>query len=434
MKRPSVGDLYGALLLTIVGLMVVHAPITVLLSSTWPEYELLFKSWKELLLGAAFGMMLVIVTRRKLWPRLVREWPLRLSVAYGALHLIMVPIFWQGATSTAAGLVIDLRHVVLFSLVYIWVKIWPAQLTRLQRIVLVGAGIVVGFAGLQLLLPHDSLKYLGYGPETIMPYMTVDQNYEYVRYNSTLRGPNPMGAYAASVALVVLAVMTGSRQLRRKWWLYALGGLAVVAVYVSYARSAALTLAIGALVIILVRYATHLRPWHGGVFVVMLLAAVVSFSAVRQSDFVSNVILHESAESQTTIKSNDEHLASLHDGTGRLLRQPFGAGVGSTGSPSLLGENPLIIENEYLYVAHEVGWLGLALFVALYGVVLRGLWRLRRDDWALGVFASGLGLAVAGLFLPVWADDTVALIWWAIAGGVLAGACYPRHTPKKEVL
>jgi len=40
---------------------------------------------------------------------------------------------------------------------------------------------------------------------------------------------------------------------------------------------------------------------------------------------------------------------------------------------------------------------------------------------ALGVFASGIGLALVGFFLPVWADDTVSIIWWGLAAVVVGG-------------
>ena len=53
-------------------------------------------------------------------------------------------------------------------------------------------------------------------------------------------------------------------------------------------------------------------------------------------------------------------------------------------------------------------------------VVLKRLWQRRRDWLALSVLASGIGIAVASLFLPVWADDTVSIVWWGLAGVALA--------------
>jgi hypothetical protein len=75
----------------------------------------------------------------------------------------------------------------------------------------------------------------------------------------------------------------------------------------------------------------------------------------------------------------------------------------------------VIIENQYLFIAHEAGWLGLLLFMAIFGLVMVRLWHVRADWLVLGIFASGIGLALIGLLLPVWVDDTVAIIWWALA-------------------
>jgi hypothetical protein len=48
------------------------------------------------------------------------------------------------------------------------------------------------------------------------------------------------------------------------------------------------------------------------------------------------------------------------------------------------------------------------------------LWRKRSDWLALGVFAGGISLAIIGLLLPVWVDDTVSIIWWGMAAIALA--------------
>ena len=103
-----------------------------------------------------------------------------------------------------------------------------------------------------------------------------------------------------------------------------------------------------------------------------------------------------------------------------MLAQPLGGGIGSTGSASLFTDEPFIIENQYLFIAHETGWMGLALFIAITYLVLSILWRQRKDWFALGVFASGLGLALIGLIQPVWVDETVAIVWWGLAAIALA--------------
>jgi hypothetical protein len=48
-------------------------------------------------------------------------------------------------------------------------------------------------------------------------------------------------------------------------------------------------------------------------------------------------------------------------------------------------------------------------------LVLSKLWRGRSDWFVLGVFSSGVGLALIGLIQPVWVDETVAIVWWGLA-------------------
>jgi hypothetical protein len=154
-----------------------------------------------------------------------------------------------------------------------------------------------------------------------------------------------------------------------------------------------------------------------------VLVALGGYLALNQnSAFVSNVILHENPAGGSEYTSNDGHVDSLQDGVSRLVRQPVGAGIGSTGSASLFGDKPFIMENSYLFVAHEVGWLGLILFVAIFVTVMVRLWKGRTSYVALGVFASGAGIAAMVILLPIWADDTVSLIWWGLAAVALAGA------------
>jgi hypothetical protein len=154
----------------------------------------------------------------------------------------------------------------------------------------------------------------------------------------------------------------------------------------------------------------------------VILAGLGGYLALNHdSDFVSNVILHENPEGGSEFTSNDGHVASLQDGVRRFVEQPLGAGLGSSGSASLLGDEPHIIENSYFFVSHEAGWLGLALFVAIFVIVMLRLWKGRTSYVALGVFASGVGIAAIALLLPIWADDTVSLIWWGLAAVALAG-------------
>lgn len=433
MKASKLEKLFVALLLVVFGGIVVHAPLSVGLGTLWPDFSLGVKVWKELILVTCIPLALVIVTRRKLWGELLGDWLFRIILAYAGLHFLLVPVFYQGEASTAAGIAIDLRYVLFFTLAYTAVRILPGYRRWFVRVGVAGAFVVVGFAALQLFLPPDILAHIGYGKDTIQPYLTVDKNPNFIRENSTLRGPNPLGAYAGIVLATLTAVWVRKRgwlDIRYHKLVYAvLAMCASVALWVSYSRSALVAGIFGVLLVFVLAYARKLpaRAWIGSA--VVALAIVGGLAMARNSYFVSNVLLHENPNGGSAISSNDDHVESLTSGWAQFLQHPLGEGIGSTGSASLFSGAHDVVENQYLFVAHEAGWLGLGLFLVIFLLILFRLWK-RRQDWlSLGVFASGIALAGIGLLLPVWADDTVSIVWWGIAAVALGGK-HARHTAK----
>lgn len=440
MKKLSIVDgAFVGLLLIVFGGVVLHAPLTVWLSTIFVDAggagldsSLIIKSWKEILLGLALLLCVVILTTKKEWS-VVRTKPMYFIAGFALLNLALVPVFYTGIEATIAGLFINLRFLLFFALVYVAVCLYPGAYRLFMRVFIGGAALVVGFAIMQItVLPNDFLSHIGYGEQTIAPYLTVDNNENYVRINSTLRGPNPLGLYATIVlaaCLTLLLPLLPLRPLRhpqflKKYEMWLIAGLGVgagAALLASYSRSAALAALAAIGIIVLVVYGRRISRvvWFG--FAVLALILGGSLVALRDTELVSQVILHEDPNEGNNVNSNDGHVDSLAEGTERMLRQPLGGGVGSTGSASLLTEDPIIIENQYLFIAHEVGWPGLALFLTVNYLVLAEAWRRRKQHWlALAVFASGVGIAIAGLFLPVWVDDTVSIIWWGLAGVVLA--------------
>ena len=416
--------LFVGILLVIFGGIVLHAPLSVGFGTLFPSFELLIKSWKEILMLLAGLLLLVILYRRKQW-RLLGSKLILLVALYAALHLVLLLVLPQGANAAIAGLFIDLRYLLFFVLVYMAVMLYPQLRRPFVVTFFVGAFIVAAFALLQVfVLPPDILKYIGYDTSTIVPYLTVDQNPDYIRINSTLRGPNPLGAYAGIVLALLFAFWLRMKNFKAGRWTLAISVIVLgsfVALWASYSRSALVAAFIALGVVALATAGQRLpRKWWI-IISVIIFAAVGGLIATRDSDFVSNVLLHENATTGAAVNSNDGHVESLRDGVSRMLHQPLGGGIGSTGSASFYGDKPLIIENQFLFIAHEVGWIGVVIFIYITFLVLRGLWQ-RREDWlALGVFASGIGLVLVGLLLPVWVDDTVAIIWWGLAAVALAG-------------
>lgn len=424
------------LLLVILAFIVVHAPLTVVIGTKLPALADIVKSWKEWLLLLALVGVIVETTRHKKWKLFTNDIVCWLALGYAALHI--GALAWTHTTLPAvvAGLAVDLRYVLYFVLVYMFLKLYPVYSQSFGKIAFIGAGIVLGFAALQLVLPHDVLKYLGYSYDTIAPYLTVDKNPDYIRINSTLRGPNPLGAYAV-VALAGVAAYAARQHIRwnkgkERFAVAGVGIAALLALWNSYSRSALVAGVVAVLLVFAVRYARQLgkRAWYTLAVGTLVLAALGL--AVRDTSFVHNVILHDNPTTGAAVDSNTGHLASVQHGVERMLNEPMGVGVGTTGSASLLGQYPTIIENQYLMIAHEVGWAGLAIFLALFVVVMRRLWAQRSTWYGLAVWASGVGLALIGMLLPVWADDTIGIVWWGLAAMVLAKGGVRGATTNKK--
>jgi hypothetical protein len=422
------------ILLLIVGGVVVHAPLTVWLGSLWPDYAPYIKAWKELLMGVALVLLIVLAARRKKVNELLDDRLMQLPLVYAGLHFVLLALNHKNWGAVGAGLLIDLRYVLFFVLVYGTIKLAPQYRRVFLWVIAGGAAVVMTFAVLQMfVLPKDILTHIGYSKDTIAPYLTVDENPAYIRINSTLRGPNPLGAYAVIVISLLAAVALKWRVNGRGWVLAGLAALAAgLTLGASYSRSSVVGALAALLVVVVLALSVKARKRLGVVVGILTVLLIAGFVALQDTPVISNLVLHDNPTTGAAIDSNAGHVTSIVDGVVMTTHLPFGAGIGSTGSASLNTSDPIIIENQYLLIAHETGWLGLALFAGLYIVVMRRLWLRRTSVLALGTFGAGIGLAVIGLLLPVWADDTVSIVWWGLAALAAGGEFEHRKTRTKH--
>ncbi len=420
------------LLLVVAALIVVHAPLTVWSSVQWPEYANYIKAWKELLMGAGLVLFITAAVRRNMVGTLLADRIMQLSIVYAGLHFVLVAVFQNGLAEAGAGLLIDLRYILYFVLVYGTARMIPEFRRPFIYVSVGGAAVVVLFALLQLfVLPKDFLSNIGYSKNTIAPYLTVDENPAYVRINSTLRGPNPLGAYAVIIISLLTAAVIKWKSGTRGYIVAAVVAIATGLILgASYSRSAVIGAVVAVVTVATVAVSSRVRKRLVITVVVAAAVAIATIAVLRDNPYISSVVLHNSPTTGASIDSNEGHADSLVHGLSWVGQLPFGAGIGSTGSASLSGDRPFIVENQYLFIAHETGWLGLALFVWLFIEIMRRLWMHRRSVLALGVFGSGVGLAVIGLLLPVWVDDTVSIVWWGLAA-VSVGGSY-QHARKNK--
>ncbi|MDO8335899.1 MAG: O-antigen ligase family protein [Candidatus Saccharibacteria bacterium] len=411
----------ASVLLLVFGLVVFHAPLSVFFSQFLPES--IIKAWKEILLILVVPLVVFLLQRADLLKKLSRDLLLQVIAAYILLHILLVLLIDTNQYQKLAGLAIDLRYIVFFVLVYAIIILAPSLRALFLKVGAVAAGLSLSFAALQAtVLPHDILKYLGYSKDTIEPYLTVDKNNDYIRINGTFRGPNPLGAYAVIFLSLVLSFFLKRKQtfMKHKWQTALFVLFALLALWASYSRSALLALGVSIVVILSLVFVKNikLRYW----FVLLIIAATLAASAIsmRDSSFIQNVVLHNNPNGGSSVDSNDGHITSLENGVEQVILHPYGSGIGSAGSASLKSDYPNIVENQYLFIAHETGWLGLGLFIVICEIILWRLYQTRRDWLSLGVFASGIGLLVIGLLLPVLADDSISLIWFGLAAVALA--------------
>lgn len=434
MQRHIERLIIGLLVVIVVGLAL-HTPLTVFIGSQLPAVATSIKAWKEILMVVVALLLIVYVWRRSLFAELLRDRLLLLIGAIALLHLVLVAWFDNSYVSELSGLVIDLRNYLLLAELYVVGRYITGARRTLLKAFGIGALIVIGFGLLQAtVLPKDILSHIGYSKETIQPYLTVDLNDDYIRINSTLRGPNPVGAFVVLVLSLVVAWAARHKQLLKhaqiQAGIVAFACSSLIVLWASHSRSAwlgAVAAGMAFLVAVLPRRVAVVSVTSGLVGMALLIGGLFM---VRDHPVVANVFFHTNHEGGSEHKSDDGHLESLQHGVEAAASAPVGAGVGSTGSASLASDKPVIIENQYLFMAHESGWLGVFLQIVLLVWVMIGLWQ-RRADWlSLGIGMAGAGLIIVGMLLPVWADDLVGLYWWGIAGLALGSSATIRTNVK----
>lgn len=431
MKSRLVERALVGILLIIFGGIVIHAPLSVGLGTIWPAQDLIIKAWKELLMGVALVLFIIEAVRHSKVNQFLSDRLMQLALVYAGLHLVMIGLFSNNLDAVGAGLLIDLRYILYFVLVYGTLRLFPSYRRLFITVFIGGAVVVLGFSLLQLfVLPTDILASIGYSKATIAPYLTVDENPLYIRINSTLRGPNPLGAYMVIVASILMALAFRWKLGKKGWWLTGSAAIAAgLALGASHSRSSFIAMVAAIATVIVIASPAKIRKLFLVGVSVSALIILVGLFALRNVPIVANLVFHDNPTTGAHIDSNTGHLNSLVDGTDRMLRQPFGAGIGSTGSASLLGDQPMIIENQYLLIAHEVGWIGLIIFIWLFVLIMKRLLQGRKSALALGTFGAGIGLFIIGLLLPVWTDDTVSIIWWGLAAIAIGGV---KHAKRKS--
>jgi hypothetical protein len=178
---------------------------------------------------------------------------------------------------------------------------------------------------------------------------------------------------------------------------------------------------------------SHLARWTrqlalAGTGALIVVVALLGIS-LRHNTRFENFILHTQTHSSVPTTSDQGHLSALRAGLHDLSHHAMGDGPGTAGPASIYNNHPArISENYFIQIGQEVGWLGLLMFLLINAGVGYLLFVHRHDPLALSLFASLIGLTFINLLSHAWTDDTLAYVWWGLAG--IAMVALPRRHEK----
>jgi len=426
----------SGIVMAILLLMPFHAFLSVWGASLFGHYTSL-RLWKEGLLALCTISAIYLIatdhkirshtlTRRLVW--LIFAYML-LSVVWGLLALNQHDV---NAKALGYGLIVNLRFLVFFLVA--WTV--ALRLTRLranwQWLVYWPAVAVVVFGLLQIfVLPNDFLGHFGYNASTIPAIETINHNQHYVRFFSTLRGANPLGAYLViPISLVAVLLARGRRDWRQGLFLAA----ALVVLFFTFSRSAWVGAGLSLITVFFLGRLSRRSQRIGlaiGAGLVVIGAGLAT--GLRHDINFENFVLHSQTNSAVPTTSDQGHLSALRSGLSDLRRQPLGDGPGTAGPASVYNDHPArIAENYYIQIGQEVGWLGLAMFLLINLGVGYLLFLRRADPLALSLFASLIGITFINMLSHAWTDDTLAYVWWGLAGIAMVQISKPQDEPGEK--
>lgn len=418
-------------------LMPFHALLTVWGASLFGHYTLL-RLWKEvLLLLSILAVLYLLATDHKIRSHTLSRRLVWLILAYMLLNVVWGLLAYNQHDVTAKalgyGLIVNLRFLAFFLVTWALVLRLGKVKSNWQWLVYWPAVLVIIFGLLQILvLPHDFLRHLGYSTATIPAVETINHNSHYVRIASTLRGANPLGAYLIiPISLVTVLILRKGRNWRHALFLAAAG----IVLLFTFSRSAWIGTLLSLLTLLyLSRLSAKSQRIAMGVVGVLVVAGALVAIGLRHNVHYQNLIFHTQRNSAIKDTSNDDHFEALKNGLSDLNSHPLGRGPGTAGPASNYnhGHRVRIAENYFVQIGQEVGWLGMAMFILINIGVGALLYVRRADALALSLFASLIGLTFVNLLSHAWTDDTLAYVWWGLAGMAMAALPEANHGHPKD--
>jgi O-antigen ligase len=423
----QISSISSVLIAATLVLLPFHALLTVWAGSNFGHYEA-FRLWIEVLL-VPLALLTVYAGWKDIAIRALfrRDKLVLVSLAYilwqVLLGLYALQAGWVNGAALLTGWATDLRFVAFMLICWVIATQRPWLVWQWRRLLLIPAGVVVAFGALQAwVLSPDILRHFGYGSDTIAPYTTVDAKATYIRVQSTLRGPNPFGAYLVLPITALVAYVVRGMRKERELATFIFLAVACVALGATYSRSAYIGAVLSvAYICWLSLPSRRAKKWLLAVFAAAVLVAGATALVLRHNDTFENTFFHTDEHSQSSQSSNEVRSSALQQGAKDMFEHPLGSGPGSAGPASVRNNNPArIAENYYLQVGQETGWIGLGLFVAINVLLVMRIWQRRGRQLAVILLASFVGITFINMLSHAWADDTLGMLWWGFAGIALS--------------
>lgn len=355
-----------------------------------------------------------------------RSWIMRpvnlVAIGIVVLTLIITLLISAPLPQLVYGVKANILPLILFVVIQPAIKLVPKN--QLAKIICIPALVIAVFAVFQTLwLPAQFFAAVGYSDSTIAPLQFIDSASNIKRAFATLGGPNQLGAYL----IIPISFATILLIRYRRWRYGAVLAVLLAGLLVSFSRSAWL----GGIAVLGLSLLSILPLWLQIGLPVSLVTMVLIFwnnilSSLQNSTnkYLQYIVLHGRFFSEKNIGSPDSfRQMHLFEQLKLIGREPFGHGLGSAGPASKLGSNPVIAESWYVQIAHEIGVLGLAGYLAL---LILGLWKLFSSPSSVlrdSVLVMMAGLIVVNLFIHGLADSTLSYMA-AVLVGLAIGESY----------
>jgi hypothetical protein len=290
---------------------------------------------------------------------------------------------------------------------------------RIIKVVLIVSTIVCLLGLLQWFLPKDLMTHFGYSVERgVKPVFFINEDPAFPRVISTIRDPNSLGTFLIIPILLLTQLITKTKTDKRLLW--GLLGLHLLILYLSFSRAAlgGFIIAAGVLAVIQNRQkVSWLIGRYWPVLVVMVFVACASLFVIKDTrQFRSLVLRIDDKNAPSDVDSDELHLYSVQKGLKGVADQPFGHGPGTAGIVSIQNESgSFLTENYYIQIAHEIGLIGLALFLGIWAYAVRLLIK-KKTVLAQVLVATAVAYAVMALVMHLWTNEAVAAQWWLLAG------------------